>query len=40
MDLVDTMDLPSEGKSDMDLIFLDSKQQAVFDLFLDHINGR
>lgn len=32
--------IPSEGKSDMNPIYLDGEQQAVFDLFLDHINGR
>ncbi|KAG8214771.1 hypothetical protein J3R82DRAFT_9893, partial [Butyriboletus roseoflavus] len=31
---------PVEGKTDTDPILLESEQQAVFDLFLDHINGR
>lgn len=30
----------TEGKSDAEPIFLEGEQQAIFDLFLDHINDR
>jgi len=32
--------LPVEGKNDAHPIFLEGEQQAVFDLFLDHIHGQ
>jgi len=35
-----SLSLPVEGKSNVEPIVLEGEQEAVFDLFLDHVHGQ